>query len=430
MTRFGGLWLNPDFVRLWAAQTISVFGSLITRTALPFTAILLLDSSPLEIAVLTMCGVLPGVLVGLHAGVWVDRLPRRPVMIVADIGRFAILLTVPAAHWLATLHIEHLYAVALATGVLTMFFDVAYRTYLPSIVSHEELMEGNAKLTASESVAEFSAFSVAGWLVQIFSGPAAVLVDAVTFLLSALSLGTIRRPEPAVVRAEAQASVRAEAIEGLRAVWNDRVLRGLAGATLFWCVGLGMYGASYMLFVTRELGFHPGVLGVIFGLGGVSSLMGALFAERSAGRWGVGPSMIAGLAGMGASMLLILVARDAGIFAASVMIAQQLFGDGLFTIYQVNDTTTRQSITPPHLLGRVNAFMRMLELGLTLVGLLVGGLIGEWIGLRTALAVGAVMTLGAAIALMLSPARGIVRLPGPASPLDAAQPDVALPPVT
>jgi predicted MFS family arabinose efflux permease len=341
-----------------------------------------------------------------------------------------VLLTVPVAYWLDALYVEHLYAVALATGVLTMFFDVAYRTYLPSIVTRDELMEGNAKLTASESVAEFSAFSVAGWLVQIFSGPAAVLVDAVTFLLSALSLGAIRRPEPPHMRSDEQASVREEAFDGLRAVWRDRVLRGLAGATVCWSLGLGMFGAVYMLFVTRGLGFHPGVLGVIFGIGGISSLAGALLAERSARRWGVGPSMIAGLLAMGASMLLILGAREAGIVAATIMVAQQLLGDGMFTIYQVNDTTTRQSITPEHMLGRVNAFMRMLELGLTLAGLLLGGLIGEWLGLRTALTIGATMTMAAATVLLLSPARNVMRLPSSALPVDAGEPEVALPPVS
>ncbi|MEX0750004.1 MAG: MFS transporter [Dehalococcoidia bacterium] len=430
VSRFDGLWRNPDFVRLWAAQTVSVFGSLITRTAIPFTAILLLDASALEVAFLTMCSVLPGVLVGLHAGVWVDRLPRRPVMIAADIGRFALLLTVPVAHWLDELHMEHLYAVALSTGVLTMFFDVAYRTYLPSIVPRQELMDGNAKLTASESVAEFSAFSVAGWLVQIFSGPAALLVDAVTFVLSALSLNAIQRDEPHRAAPEVQPSVREEALEGLRTVWRDRILRGLTGATVCWSLGLGMFGAVYMLFVTRGLGFNPGVLGVIFGIGGISALAGALLAERSARRWGVGPSMVAGLAGMGVSMLFIPMAHGAGLAAASLLIAQQVFGDGMFTVYQVSDTTTRQSITPEHMLGRVNAFMRMLELGLTLTGLLLGGLIGEWLGLRTALTIGAVLTIGAGAALLLSPARGVMRLPAPTWPLDAAEPDVALPHVT
>jgi len=429
VTRLDGLWRNPDFVRLWAAQTVSVFGSLITRTAVPFTAILLLDASPLEVAFLTMCGVLPGVLVGLHVGVWVDRLPRRPVMIAADLGRFALLLTVPVAYWLDALRIEHLYAVALASGVLTMFFDVAYRTYLPAIVTREELMEGNAKLTASESVAEFSAFSVSGWLVQIFSGPAALLVDAVTFLFSALSLSAIRRPEPPHVRREEQASVREEALDGLRAVWRDGVLRSLAGATALWSLGLGMFGATYMLFVTRGLGFHPGVLGVIFGIGGLSALAGALLAERGARRWGAGPAMIAGLAGMGASMLFIPAAEGAGAVAAALLIAQQLFGDGMFTIYQVNDTTARQSIAPERALGRVNAFMRMLELGLTLAGLLAGGLIGEWLGLRAALTMGAAMTIAASAALVLSPVRGVMRLSPGAPPFDVAGPDVALPPI-
>jgi Na+/melibiose symporter-like transporter len=340
-------------------------------------------------------------------------------MIAADLGRFALIMTVPIAYWFDALTIEQLYAVALGAGVLSMFFDVAYRSYLPSIVSQHELMEGNSKLTASESVAEFSAFSVAGWLVQAFSGPAALLVDAVTFLLSALSLGAIRRPEPPRARDGPEASVREEAIDGLRTVWDDGVLRGLAGATLFWSLGFGIFSATYMLFVTRGLGFHPGVLGVIFGIGGISSLLGALYAERAAARWGIAAAMIAGAVSMGVSMSLIGVAQGAGAAAAALLIAQQILGDGMFTIYQVSDTTVRQSITPERMLGRVNAFMRMLELGGTLVGIGIGGLIGDQVGLRSALLIGAGLTVAAGLALLASPARHLRSLPGgaPAAPL-------------
>jgi MFS family permease len=427
--RLTGLWRNPDFVRLWAAQTVSVFGSLITRTAIPFTAILLLDASAIEVALLTMCTVLPGVLAGLHIGVWVDRLPRRPVMITADIGRFALIITVPIAHFADALHIEHLYAVALGSGVLTMFFDVAYRSYLPSIVTQDELMEGNSKLTASESVAEFSAFSVAGWLVQIFSGPAALLVDAATFLLSALSLGAIRRPEPPRAVEGPAPSVRQEALDGLRTVWRDGVLRALASATVLWAVGLGMFGATYMLFVTRTLGFHPGVLGVIFGIGGLSALAGALYAERSALRFGMGASMVAGVIGLGVSNLFIPAARDASVLAGALLVAQQLTGDGMFTVYQVNDTTLRQSITPERMLGRVNAFMRMLELGFTLLGLLLGGLMGEWLGLRPTLTIGAVLVIAAGLALLVSPARSVRGTGGPARIAEPGLPEQLVPPV-
>src|SRR5688572_13662707 len=167
--RFDGLWRHPDFVRLWSAQTISVFGSLITGTAIPFTAILVLDASPREVALLAAANHVPGLIFGVAAGVWVDRLRRRPVMIAADLGRAALVTTIPLAYAFDALTIGHLYAVALSAGMLTIFFDVAYQSYLPTLVSRDELVEGNSKLAATASVSEFAGFSVSGWLVQVFS---------------------------------------------------------------------------------------------------------------------------------------------------------------------------------------------------------------------------------------------------------------------
>jgi MFS family permease len=215
-----GLWQHPDFVRLWAGQTISVFGSLITGTALPFTAILALDASAFEVGLLAASRTVPSLLIGPFAGVWADRLARRPLMIAADLARAVLLATIPLAYAFDALHIEQLYAVAFATGALTMIFDVAYQSYLPSLVTREELIEGNSKLQATSSVAEFGAFSLGGWLVQILSGPLAILIDAVTFVFSALFVRAIRAPEPAVaaVPAEGRPGVGREFVEGLRAV--------------------------------------------------------------------------------------------------------------------------------------------------------------------------------------------------------------------
>jgi MFS family permease len=193
------------------------------HTALLLAAILVLDATPIEVAVLAAERMLPSLAFGLVAGVWVDRLRRRPVMIAADIGRVALLCSVPLAHAFDALRIEHLYAVAFTTGVLTLFFDVAYQSYLPSLVTKDELMEGNSKLQASESVSEFAGFSIAGWLTQIFSAPMALLIDAGTFVASAASIASIRTPEPPPPPAAERAS--AEALDGLRAVAHDRVLR-------------------------------------------------------------------------------------------------------------------------------------------------------------------------------------------------------------
>ncbi len=429
--RLEGLWQHPDFVRLWTAQTISVFGSLITGTALPFTAILALDASPLQVAFLAASNHVPGLIFAVAAGVWVDRLPRRPVMIVADLGRAALLVSIPITYAFDALTIWQLYVVALGAGVLTIFFDVAYQSYLPSLVSREELIEGNSKLAATASVSEFAGFSVSGWLVQVFSGPVAILVDAVSFVVSAGFLRTIRAPEPPRGAVEQRQSALTEAVEGMRAVMRDPLLRSLAGVTPLASFGIGMFFATYMIFVTRGLGFNPGVLGVIFGLGGISSLFGAVLAGAFARRYGIGVSMIAGIAMMGISMLFIPIAQGATAVAAGLLIAQQISGDGMYMVFDINATSLRQAIAPEQVLGRVNAFNRMLDLGFTLIGILIGGVIGQTIGLRPALYIGAGAMIAAAAWLFLSPVRHVVAAPPrEEEPLATAlDPTLAHPPI-
>lgn len=424
--RLEGLWKHPDFVKLWTAQTISVFGSLITGTALPFTAILVLDASPIEVAVLAAANHVPGLVFALVAGVWVDRLPRRPLMIVADLGRALLLASVPLAYAFDALTIGQLYVVALGAGILTIFFDVAYQSYLPTLVTKDELIEGNSKLAATASISEFAGFSVSGWLVQVFSGPFAVLVDALSFVISAVFLREIRASEPPPALVEDREGALAEAVEGTRTVMRDPILRSLAGVTPLASFGVGMFFATYMIFVTRSLGFQPGLLGVIFGLGGLSSLAGAVLAGPLARRFGVGTAMFAGLAVMGISMLFIPIAYGATVAAAVLLIAQQVTGDGMFMVFEINSTSLRQAVAPEAMLGRVNAFNRMLDLAFTLLGIIIGGLIGQVWALRPALYIGAGALLAAAAWLYFSPARKVAAAPDPETPVTTLL-DPALP---
>src|SRR5207249_3437996 len=190
-----GLWRHPDFVKLWAGETISVFGSLIGRTALHFTAILVLDARPFEVAALLALGIVPELIFAPYVGVWVDRLRRRPIMIAADLGRATLLASIPLAYAFDALTMEQLYVVAFLTGILSICFEVAYQSYLPSLIKREELLEGNSKLKASDSAAEVGAFGAAGWLVQLFTGPVAILIDAVSFLFSAFYIRRITKTE-------------------------------------------------------------------------------------------------------------------------------------------------------------------------------------------------------------------------------------------
>lgn len=418
MRRLGGLWAHPDFVRLWGAATVSVFGTLVTRTALPFTAILVLGATPSAIALLAIAELLPGFLVGLVAGAWVDRLRRRPIMIAADLGRAVLLATIPLAALLGVLSLPQLYLVALGTSLLSVFFDVAYLSYLPTLVEREELVEGNSKLTAAQSVAEFAAFAAGGWLVQLLTAPIAILVDAFSFVWSALLVGRIRAAEPPAGRgadppeAESPDGMGAEIVEGLRALRSHPILLALAGGNTGLNLGSQIVGTVFLLYVNQELGFDPGVLGFVFAIGGLTSLLGALIAGRVLGL-GLGPVMIATLALVAVGQALVPVAADASLAAVALLVAQQLIADPAWTVYDIGQVSLRQAITPGRLLGRVNASVRVLEAGAMLVGALLGGWLGERIGLRPTLVVGAGVVMLAAVGLLLSPVRRVRRTPEP-----------------
>jgi MFS family permease len=405
------LWRNPNFVRLWTGETISIFGSLIGRTALPFTAILVLDAGPIQIALLSAAELVPAFLAGPFVGVWVDRLRRRPTMIAADIGRFALLGTIPVAHLFDALTMEQLYAVAFFVGILTISFDVAYLSYLPTLVNRDQLLEGNSKLAASSSVAEIGGFSLSGWLVQLVTGPVTILIDAVSFLFSAAFVAAIRAPEPPPTPAEERTSVREEFSEGVRFLVRDPILRPLAASAVTLELAWRLFGAVFLVFVTKDLGFRPGLLGMTFAVGGVSSLFGALLARRSAVRFGLGPSMWGGLILMSVSMLFIPLAQGATAMAVALLVAQQLVGDGGATVFEINQVSLRQSVTPERMLGRVNAAIRLTSLAAMLIGSLMGGVMGETVGLRPTLIAGAGAVFVAALWIIASPARGMRGVP-------------------
>ncbi len=408
--RLGGLWRHRDFLRLWSGQTISVFGSLTTRLALPFTALIYLDARAYQVALIGSSDVLAGICFGLFAGVWADRLRRRRIMIAADLGRVAIIGSVPLAAAFGVLRVEQLYAVAFLAGILTTFFDVAYQTYLPTLVGEDELVEGNSKLAASAAVAEFGGFSLAGWLVQLVTAPGAMAVDAVSFLASAVSLASIRQPEPVPPPPGERQSVRLEIIEGVRALAGDRILRALALSWVAFSAASGVFSAVFVLYVTRNLGFSPGVQGVIYGVGGVTSLFGAVFADRCRRRFGAGGAMILGLVLGGAGMALIVGAPPSILgVAAAVLVAQQVISDPGWAVYEINAVSLRQAVAPERMLGRVNAATRFAGLTAMLASSLAAGVIASAISPRLALACGAGAMFVSALVLALSPVRHVGR---------------------
>ena len=378
---------------------------MIGGTALSFTAILFLKATPFQLGVLTSMQIVPALLAGLFAGAWVDRLQRRPLLIGADIGRTLMLAILPLSALLGMLHIGQVYVVALLVSILTIIFDVAYQAYLPGLVGKDELVEGNSKLSASAAVAEFGGFSIAGWLVQALTAPFAFLIDAASFAVSAITLGLIRSRETALITEEHPDMYR-EIGDGLQAVWRHALLRAIAAAVFVENLAGGMFGALVVLYMSRGLGFNPGILGMIWAVGGISSFAGAALVPRLTHRIGPGRLMIAGLAIFGVSQVFTPLASGASLLSIAFLIIQQT-GDGFFTVYEINRVSLVQDLVAERLLGRVNATIRFLGLGAALLGSLLGGLLGETLGVRATLVVGVCGTLLAALALAASPLRSL-----------------------
>ena len=396
------LWRNHDFLKLWAGQTISLAGTMVGGFALPLVAVLTLDATPLQLGLLRTFDILPAIVVGLFAGVWVDRLRRRPIMVWVDLGRALVLLTIPLAALLGELRIEQLYAVAVVVGVLTLLFDVAYRSYLPTLVSREALVEGNAKISASTSVVEVAGFGLAGALVQWLTAPIAILVDAASFLLSALSLRLIRHQEAPPAPPAERESALDEVREGVRVIAASGVLRALALAEGSHQLFVHMWVAMLLLFLTRELRFEPILFGPLFAIGGVSSLAGAFLAGPLTRRFGLGPTLIACWAVGTSSLLFVPLAGGPIALAAAFVGAQQAF-DAAGTVSEINKDALIQGTTPDRLLGRVNAGLQMVRWAAMLAGSLIGGVLGQTIGVRETMLVGAIGALPSVVALLLSP---------------------------
>lgn len=402
-----GLWRDPDFVKFWVSRTVSNFGALMG--ALQFVAVLVLHATPFQMGILSALGVAPSILIGFFVGVIADRIRRRPIMIASELCRFALLASIPAAYVLGQLHIEQLYVVAFFNGVLTTFFDVANRSYLPTLVGRGNLVDANSKLTASESFAEVTAFSIGGWIAQLANSVLVAAIGGLTFLVSALSLVFIRKQEPEAKPSENGGNVAREIWQGLGVVWNDRLLRALAVATAAENWTAGMMSAVVLVFGVRELGFGPGMLGTIFAIGGISSIIGSTYAGWAARRFGFGAALVGGYTVYMLTIFFIPIAREPLVFAGLMLTVAQL-GDGFFTMFMVQESSLRQAITPERSMGRMNATIRSLGLAALFAGSLVGGWVAGEIGLRMTIVLAACIGLLGALYMALSPLRKVREL--------------------
>jgi MFS family permease len=416
----GGLWRHPDFLRLWAGQTISQFGSQISALALPIAAIVVLDASAFQVALLGTVEFLPFLLFTLPAGVWVDRLRRRPILVIADLGRAVALVSVPVAYAFDALTLWQLYVVGFVVGTLTVFFDVAYQSYLPSLVRRNQLVEGNSKLELSVSAAQVGGPAAAGGLVSLLSAPWAVLTDAISFLGSALFVLRIRTREEVVepTAAAERPGMRAEAWEGMQFVWKDRRLRALTESTVIFNFCANGAFAVYLVYAVRSLGLSPAAIGVIFSLGNVGWLAGALVAGRVSTKLGVGRALI--VSGAVAAPALILVPAAPQSAPIPFLIAAGVLSSFGLVIWRIAQVSLRQAITPDHMLGRVNAVSRFVMWGTIPLGTLLGGALGSTIGLRETLWIGTIGASLTVLPVLFSPVRTLVSIPdAPEEPRDA-----------
>lgn len=402
------LWRNGAFQRVWAAASISIFGSLVTRVALPFVAIVNLNADSVGVALVRAMELVAGLAVGLVAGAWVDRLRRRPVMIWADLGRAALLGLIPLAWLGGWLSLPLLLLVTLLTAVLTTFFDAADNAFLPTIVPRADLVRANGALSASSSVSEFAAFGSAGFLVQILTAPIAILLDAISFVVSALFLATIRVKEaPPPAKADREPVLREIAI-GLRLVARNPILRATTLASAATHAMWGVFGALYFLFAVEELGLDAAAIGVIAAVGGVSSLFGALLTPRLSRRFGIGRVVLGGvLFGMLGSYFIPLAPVGAPLIAVALLVGQQLTTDPAMTAFDITDTSIRQTIVHDRQLGRVNATVKVAVLLVQLSATLLAGFLALEIGLRAMLFIGPTVGLLAVLAIWFSPLRRV-----------------------
>jgi MFS family permease len=402
------LWRNGDFLRLWAGQTVSELGGQVTLVALPLTAILVLDASAFEVGVLSSLEFLPFLVFGLVAGVWVDRLPYRRVLVAADLGRAAVLGTVPLAYLLDALTLPHLYAVGFLAGTLTVFFSLAYQAYLPVLLERVHLVDANSKLEVTRSVAQTAGPAAGGGLVAAFSAPVAILADAVSFLVSGGLLLAMRHREQPRVQPAARDLV-GELREGLRYVWQHPIFRPNLLASGLANFSYGIVWAILLVFAVRSLELEAGVIGLVLAVGQAGGIAGALLARRIAARIGIGPALIGAIALCGPAYAIVALATP------STAVPFLTIGWTLLSfaslVSAVLGVSIRQALVPQHLQGRVVGATRSVILGAIPLGALVGGVLAAAIGLRPTLLVGALVCGPAFVPLLRSPVRWLRELP-------------------
>jgi MFS family permease len=398
------------FLRFWAAQTVSVGGDQVTLLALPLAAVLRLGATPAQMGLLTAAGWLPHLLLSLVAGAWIDqRQHRRRIMVWADVGRAVVLVTVPVAAFAGALTLGQLYGVAFACGCLTVFFDQSYGSFLMTIVERPGVAEAQSRLSTSRAGAQVAGPGLAGWLVELVGAPFAVLLDAASYVSSALLLRGIAAPEPVVVKDPE--ALRARVSTGLRFVRSQPLMRTAAlscGVINFFDM---MLMAVLVLFLSRSLHLSPGVIGTVLAGGAVGAVLGAVVAPRVARRLGLGRTIALGAFGLCAAPFALVLAGGPRPVLLAVVIGGHVATGVAVMLFDVNQNAVLALCVPHRLRGRSAGAMRLLAYGPRPLGALAGGVLGGAVGLRPTIWVAAVGgVLGASIT-WFSPMRSLVDLP-------------------
>lgn len=423
-----GLLRQADFRRLWLSMSVSTLGSEVTFLALPLVAILVLKASPVEVAVLGAMPFVAFALFGLPAGVWVDRLPRKRVMVAGDLGRAAILVFVPLAAIAGALAIWELYVINFAAGVLTVFFEIAYQSILPELVERERLAEGNSRLEVSRSASQVLGPGLGGALIGAFGAPIAIVADALSYLGSAAFLIGLHPSRPRALRTAADSKgLGGEILEGLRFYRRSPILLSASAAVITLNIGFHMAGAIALIFYARELGMTPEAIGIAFSIGSIGFLIGAAAGAAVGRRLGVGRTLMLGCGVSSAAWYLLAFASKDSAFAllAAVGIIQGLVLPPVF----VNNVALRQTLTPDELSGRVNATARWMHWTAIPFGQLAGGFLATIVGLRFTLTIGASVGLLSVVFLLLSPMRRLHDMPAAVHPPHDAADDGAVTPL-
>jgi MFS family permease len=402
MTAARRIWRNQEFVKLWAGETVSLFGSEVTLLALPLAAVLTLHASAAQLGLLNAAKFAPFLLLSLPAGAWMDRIQRRPILIAANVGSALVLGSVPILSAIGALNIGNLVVIALLSGSFAVFLHVGFWSYAPSLVDGDELMAANSTLYASSSAAAVGGPGLGGVLVQLLSAPGALLIDAGSFVVAAVSLVSIRRRESPVDR-EPGRRLRTDVRDGLSFVYANPYLRAFAGEAATFNLFLNALMTAFLVYAVRVLDMGPGLLGAMIASGAVGTLLGSLTARGIEQRLALGRAIVwAMFLGTWPFLLVPLASHPGG--TPFVILAVAFFTSGIgIGVAIVLVVTVRQTVTPDRMMGRMNASYRFVVWGSIAVGAMLGGLLGSTLGLRATLVVGALGIATAPTWIVLSP---------------------------